>query len=537
MILPIVRVVVHPDGALVTRQGPLRPEADGVEIRKLPLMLDPTTVRVRIDGAEIAEIRTEIDLLDEDRAASPALFDEVRAAGDALALTDAEIAAARRIRAATADLAPGFANAPEAALPSAAQLGSWLAADRAVADRIAEIDARLRDLSDARRREAEALAVLEHRLAQESSEQFWQRWEPTRRVRVRTARGPDGEDRAVSDRVDVELSYRIPGATWSPAYTLDADAALREGRFAMRATVVQATGEDWSGVELALCSAPSERHVDVPDLDALRLGTHQPRPPTGWRPLPPDLDGLFPDLPSEDATRSGLGGPQPDLGVLSGEDTGRGGGVELDGVPADLVDGDGYDELELERMFDDDGPTTTMALPPPAPPGAPPPPRSIAMPLGGSAAGSHPVPQSAPQPAPQPAMPAYPAPDIEARAMMAPRCRAARASVVCSQPPSRRPGRRPAPSWVRPSRRLRRQQRRWSEGGRLRGARGSGAAEASPPTIGSTSRSTGCSTAGCAWWAGRARTASAGGCGRSQRTTCSARSARPPPAGRGTPRA
>ncbi|MEZ4235840.1 MAG: DUF4139 domain-containing protein [Myxococcota bacterium] len=62
----------------------------------------------------------------------------------------------------------------------------------------------------------------------------------------------------------------------------------------MRATVVQATGEDWRGVALTLSSAPCERRLDVPELAALRLGTRQPRRATGWRPLPADLEALFP---------------------------------------------------------------------------------------------------------------------------------------------------------------------------------------------------------------------------------------------------
>ncbi|MBW2257388.1 MAG: DUF4139 domain-containing protein, partial [Deltaproteobacteria bacterium] len=93
----------------------------------------------------------------------------------------------------------------------------------------------------------------------------------------------------------VSISYRVDGATWTPAYALHADGGFREGRLVVRALVAQATGEDWKGVTLSLSTAPCRRTVTVPKLRALRLGSVQPPQPSAWRELPPDLESLFPD--------------------------------------------------------------------------------------------------------------------------------------------------------------------------------------------------------------------------------------------------
>jgi hypothetical protein len=286
--LPVVRAVVHPDGALITRAGPL-PVADGrIEVRKLPLLLDPTTLRVRVDGAEIAEVRAELDLLDEDRAEAPKRLEALRSARDELAALDVEVEASRELRRTLAALVPGFDDGdPRRPVPDPARFTAWLEADRAIGLRVEALDETLRSLLVRRRDLAERLAVLEHEAQAASTEERWQRWMPTRRVSIRAVGARAAE-------LQVELSYRIAGATWSPAYTLDADEALRSGRFSMRASIVQATGEDWRGVRVTLSSAPSERWIDVPELASMRLGTRQRAAPSGWRALPADLDALFP---------------------------------------------------------------------------------------------------------------------------------------------------------------------------------------------------------------------------------------------------
>ena len=97
--------------------------------------------------------------------------------------------------------------------------------------------------------------------------------------------------------VELELEYAVPGAAWAPAYQLrlsGIDGGAPGGVLSMRARVAQRTGEDWTGVRLALSTADLRRDTELPVLASLRLGrrqTAQPRSP--WREPPPGLGELF----------------------------------------------------------------------------------------------------------------------------------------------------------------------------------------------------------------------------------------------------
>ncbi|WP_371478953.1 DUF4139 domain-containing protein [Kitasatospora sp. NBC_00315] len=94
--------------------------------------------------------------------------------------------------------------------------------------------------------------------------------------------------------VEIELEYGVPGARWVPAYRLDHRTGTDTGSLLLRASVVQRTGEDWTGVRLALSSADLQRRTDLPRLRSLRIGRSQPAPPvTGWREPPGGLAELF----------------------------------------------------------------------------------------------------------------------------------------------------------------------------------------------------------------------------------------------------
>lgn len=296
MTLPLTSVVVHPDGALVHRRGALRPEGGRLVVRQLPLLLDPSSVRVAATGAVVGAVEVGLDVLGEDRGDEPALAVELRQAAQALDRARGSLEGLRSERSTLARVVPSFEDDPDRRLPDPARLARWAALDDLLEQSLRDLDRRIRELARSVKEDEERLELLRFRVAGASSEAWWQRWIPTRVVRA--AVHDPGE------QVEVELSYRIAGATWAPSYVLDADAGLERGRFSLRAQVTQATGEDWSGVRLSLTSASSERRVDVPELAALRLGTRQPPAPAGFRDLPPGLDALFPaDLDRLDGAR------------------------------------------------------------------------------------------------------------------------------------------------------------------------------------------------------------------------------------------
>ncbi|HHO49864.1 MAG TPA: DUF4139 domain-containing protein, partial [Deltaproteobacteria bacterium] len=301
--LPITAVTVHPDGALVRRRGSVAVTEQALVIGGLPLMLEPTSLRASVIGAPLQQVRIELDLEGQDRADEPTPIAELRSAQEQLRALEATIAALTAERQHAIRIAPGFD--PEGPTPTAAQLEGWIALERAVDPWVAEIDEALRTHREQRRGLAEQINVLTTRIATLSDESLWQRWAPTRRVILAVGDPEEGADPTV------ELSYQIRGASWSPAYTLDANQELSSGRFAMRALVIQGTGEDWSGVTLRLTTAPSLRTIDLPSLPSLRLGTHQPPAPPAWRPLPAGFEALFPKDLQELMALEGSGEPEP----------------------------------------------------------------------------------------------------------------------------------------------------------------------------------------------------------------------------------
>lgn len=72
-------------------------------------------------------------------------------------------------------------------------------------------------------------------------------------------------------RVEVDLSYLVSGATWTPRYDLRGDAAKGKVELALSAMVQQTTGEDWEDVALTVSSARPSLGTDVPELDPFWL--------------------------------------------------------------------------------------------------------------------------------------------------------------------------------------------------------------------------------------------------------------------------
>ena len=93
--LPITAVTVHPDGAWVTRAGPLDVVGGRATARRLPLQLDESAVEASVDGTVVSALQLSLDTLGRDRGDEPneqrALLDAKRGEGDPSA--DAVVAA------------------------------------------------------------------------------------------------------------------------------------------------------------------------------------------------------------------------------------------------------------------------------------------------------------------------------------------------------------------------------------------------------------------------------------------------------------
>lgn len=285
MTLPIARVTVHRDGAIVERAGEVAVGDGRIVVSRLPLLLDEDSLRVGVEGARLKGVRLGLDLAGADREDEGELRVEVRRARVEVEVQDERLALLHQQRALIGELLPAPPPSEERPPPGPEQLAAWRVLPEALGAWAADLDEQVARAEQERLRAQRRVAELETRLRQASTEAVWRHWLPTRRAELAV----EGEGAA-----RVVLSYRIRGATWTPAYALHADANLRGGRLLVRALVAQATGEDWSGVRLSLATASCMRRTSVPELRALRLGTAQPPVRTGWRELPDDLETLFP---------------------------------------------------------------------------------------------------------------------------------------------------------------------------------------------------------------------------------------------------
>jgi hypothetical protein len=286
MSLPISQVTVHRDAAMVVRRGTIEATQPLVHLRGLPLLLDEASLRARVAGTDVVDVQLCFDLEGLERADNSQAALNLAEALAAMQLLSVERTALVQERDWLATTRPQLDD--DTPLPSPQTLLFWTTLDTQVEPWARSVDERIRTLDTQLRGAQERVDACRAEVEAMSSQQWWRRWAPTRVAILHLAD-------EVSGPLEVELSYRIPGATWTPSYRLEADATLQRGHFTMRALVTQATGEDWSAATLRLSTTSASRRTDLPPLPALRIGARQPPPRSSWRPLPADLDSLFPE--------------------------------------------------------------------------------------------------------------------------------------------------------------------------------------------------------------------------------------------------
>ncbi|MGQ4360277.1 DUF4139 domain-containing protein [Streptomyces sp. SAS_272] len=282
-------VVVYAQGAVCRRlaRGSV-PPGGRVRVTGLPRALDAGSLRVRVTGGErsrVIEARVEVEAEPLGATVPDALRSEVEALREECAAAqaghDRQVRLIDEVRALRPVPPARRRDDPHRRTP----VDAWLQLADFVDERLTGLHSRLAELEKALGRAEHALAVAADRLARASTDA------PADHVRTTVSALVtfDGAGDA-----EVELEYAVPGAVWAPAYRLTHRQGERSGRLVLRASVAQRTGEDWTGVRLALATADLGRRTDLPRLRSLRIGRRQTDPtPSGWREPPSGLADLF----------------------------------------------------------------------------------------------------------------------------------------------------------------------------------------------------------------------------------------------------
>ncbi|MFD5267872.1 DUF4139 domain-containing protein [Streptomyces sp. NPDC058335] len=285
-------VVVYAQGALCRRlaRGSV-PPGGRVRVTGLPRSLDPGSLRARVldaSGVRVVEARVEVDAEPLDAGIPDALRREVERLRDEYAAAqgrrDRQLSLIEEVTALHPVPPPRRRDDPHRRTP----VDAWLELADFVEQRLTGLHARLAELDEALLLVEHELTVATDRLDRASTDVPSAHVETTVSA-VLTLVGGTGDE-----ELELELEYGVPGAVWVPAYRLTHRQGDESGRLVLRASVAQRTGEDWTGVRVALSTADLRRRTDQPRLRSIRIGRRQPTPaPSGWREPPAGLADLF----------------------------------------------------------------------------------------------------------------------------------------------------------------------------------------------------------------------------------------------------
>ncbi|RSS57147.1 DUF4139 domain-containing protein [Streptomyces sp. WAC01280] len=288
-------VVVYAQGAVCLRLARGVVPSDGrIRVTGLPRSLDPASLRARVRGAagvRVTEARVEVEAEpagtgapDELRREVERLRDVYEAAHARRARQEARVKEVQALRPVTP---ARKRDDPHRRTP----VDAWLELAEFVDGRLTGLHARLVELEEALRVAEHELTVAADRLDRASTDA------PSAHVEtsVCAVLTLDGAAADAGDaEVEVEVEYGVPGAVWVPTYRLHHRQGDGTGRLVLRASVAQRTGEDWTGVRVALATADLRRRTDLPRLRSIRVGRRQAAPaPSGWREPPAGLADLF----------------------------------------------------------------------------------------------------------------------------------------------------------------------------------------------------------------------------------------------------
>ncbi|WP_316524064.1 mucoidy inhibitor MuiA family protein [Kitasatospora brasiliensis] len=291
-------VVVYAEGAVCRRRATVPLPPDGrLRLTGLPSSLDGRSLRARVlagpTGTAVTEARLELlaELREPDR------LPELSRALDEASEHRGSLAERRRlVLAAIAETSALRAVPPQRRHDEPLRrtpADAWLELADFVDQRLARLQERAEELTRQLELADHERDLAADRLQRESTAGLAEPVGTTTTALLTLTTG-NATESAAPGTVDLELEYGVPAARWVPAYRLSYRTGSDTAHLVLRATVAQRTGEDWTGVRLALSTADLDRRTDLPRLASLRIGRSQPAPaPSGWREPPAGLADLF----------------------------------------------------------------------------------------------------------------------------------------------------------------------------------------------------------------------------------------------------
>ncbi|MFB7474356.1 DUF4139 domain-containing protein [Kitasatospora sp. NPDC056184] len=291
-------VVVHAVGAVCRRRARTAlPPGGRLRLTGLPEGLDERSLRARVllgpAGTAVTEVRLEAVAELREPSELPELQrrladaeEHAEALREQRRLVHAAVVETRGLRAVPP---PRRRDEPLRRTPADA----WLELAEFVDERLTALHERTERLTRELELADHEVRVLNERVARLSPDG---RHEPvetttTALLTLTTTAAVPGDAPA---ELEIELEYTVGTARWVPSYRLSYRQGADTGHLLLRASVAQQTGEDWTGVRLALSTADLDRRTDLPKLRSLRIGRSQPPPPpSGWREPPAGLADLF----------------------------------------------------------------------------------------------------------------------------------------------------------------------------------------------------------------------------------------------------
>ncbi|WP_257453349.1 mucoidy inhibitor MuiA family protein [Archangium lipolyticum] len=299
---PVTSVTVYSDRARVVRTAKVTLSGtQRVELPPLYGSVDPSSIRVEAQGAEVARV----DIRSVDSQALPAtearrLVTELERLDDQIAQARAEheayaaqLTALGQVRpVVTQDAAPNPQRKAAAQSPSRLDASGWRAATGFVVETTARLQAKLREVSQ--REES-----LDRELSQRVREARQLGATPPRPgvevIPTLLGQGP----------ATLTLTYVTSGARWYPSYELRLDPASNRVEVAFSGRVSQQTGEDWEDAALTLSTALPATATTAPRPTTWKIGQRERFIPTpapvadSWR-GPPPTPRSPPQEPNED---------------------------------------------------------------------------------------------------------------------------------------------------------------------------------------------------------------------------------------------